>query len=492
MTLSLYQRLSISLLIVFVVILIVFIFWSQSIEQRMRYQSEQSLHLSLAANLARDNPLLQQGVYDHKALKNLFHTLMVLGPAFEFYYLDDQGNILTHSADPSLVKRDKVNLEPLLQLTQNRAQLPIYGDDPRHLSRQKIFSAAPVFNGINLKGYLYVIVAGEKYDSAVASSRQIRQSEYSIAILVFAIVLLFIIMLCLFRYFTNPLRQLIRDMNLVQKEGFNQVELVPNNWQKNSYSEVHQLGFVFQNMIQTINQQFSQLKNIDENRKTLLADLSHDLRTPLSSIQGYIETIAISDKNLTEQQKQTFIGTALRCTKQLKKMIDQIFELAHLDKGDVSMTYEEFNLLELLYDVKAKFELAANEKSISIKVEAKVSGNQIIKNDIGKIERVLSNLIENALRHSSSGGEIILSIETKGTDSFMVKVKDFGTGISDEDIPYIFDARYRGSNATKGNNERGGLGLAICKKLLSLMNEEISVESVLGQGSCFSFNIKSR
>ena len=88
MKLSLYHRLSLSLLVVFIAIISVFYIWAQQLEQKTRYESEQNLHLSLAASLARDNPLLQQGVYDHHALKNLFHTLMVMGPAFEFYFVE--------------------------------------------------------------------------------------------------------------------------------------------------------------------------------------------------------------------------------------------------------------------------------------------------------------------------------------------------------------------------------------------------------------------
>ena len=163
MRLSLYHRLSLSLLVVFIVIISVFFVWAEHLEQTTRYESEQHLHLSLAASLARDNPLLQKGAYDHQALKNLFHTLMVLGPAFEFYFVDPSGVILTHSITPSLIKRDRIDLKPLIQLTQNQASLPIYGDDPQHENRKKIFSAAPVFNGSELIGYLYVIVTGERY-----------------------------------------------------------------------------------------------------------------------------------------------------------------------------------------------------------------------------------------------------------------------------------------------------------------------------------------
>ena len=145
MKLSLYHRLSLSLLVVFIVIISVFFVWAEHLEQTTRYESEQHLHLSLAASLARDNPLLQQGAYDHQALKNLFHTLMVLGPAFEFYFVDPNGEILTHSIAPSLIKRDRIDLKPLIQLTQNQISLPIYGDDPQHATRQKNIFCRPCF-----------------------------------------------------------------------------------------------------------------------------------------------------------------------------------------------------------------------------------------------------------------------------------------------------------------------------------------------------------
>ncbi|QOL25252.1 hypothetical protein LP316_13260 [Thalassotalea sp. LPB0316] len=163
MNLSLYQKLTVVLSVLFVFIGSVFYFWGAHLEEKTRFESQQRLHLSLAPSLVRDNPVLQQGVYDYDGLNNLFHTLMILGPAFEFYLLDKQGNILTYSADNALVKRKKVSLEPIDNLIQYRHPLPVYGDDPKHPSRQKIFSATPIFSGSTLMGYLYIIVAGERY-----------------------------------------------------------------------------------------------------------------------------------------------------------------------------------------------------------------------------------------------------------------------------------------------------------------------------------------
>ncbi len=489
MKLSLYHRLSLSLLVVFIAIISVFYIWAQQLEQKTRYESEQHLHLSLAANLARDNPLLQQGVYDHEALKNLFHTLMIMGPAFEFYFVDTNGNILTHSIAPSLIKRNKIDLFPLKQLTQNQAPLPIYGDDPQHDSRKKIFSAAPVFNGSTLQGYLYVIVAGERYESAFNRLQSTRETELSIMLMLGAMLFLFVVMLGIFAYFTRPLRRLSQDIKALQAVGFDKSQVELAQWMPNSRNEVHQLGAAFEKMVKQINQQFSMLQKSDVQRRELLADISHDLRTPLSSLQGYIETLALKSNKVSQEQRQQFVETALKNAQQLKALIDQIFELAHLEGGQVSLNLETFNLAELLYDVAAKFSLETTAKNIQISIIPECSYTQI-HSDIGKLERVLSNLLENAIRHTPAKGAITLSINELNNNQCQLVISDTGTGIKEEELLYIFDTRYRASNAIQDKEKHTGLGLAITKKLLELLKSDIKVTSTLGEGTSFSFNLR--
>jgi signal transduction histidine kinase len=486
MKLSLYQRLSFSLLGVFIVITVAFLSWWQHFEQETRFESEQSLHLSLAANLARDNPLLQQGVYDYDALGNLFHTLMVLGPAFEFYYVDPQGKIITHSADSSLVKRSHIDLVPLLSLTQNQASLPIYGDDPRHEDRQKIFSAAPVFNGTALQGYLYVIVTGQQYDSAFNKTSLNHRIELSLVAASTVLIFLFIVMLWLFRCMTKPVQKLSQQMNLFKQSGFDKNVLNFNDWHDRD-NEVSQLASVFQNMANQMDDQLTQLSTADSQRRELLADISHDLRTPLASLQGYMETISLQGSSINTDKRQEYINVALKNASELKSLIDQIFELAHLEGGQVAINLETFNLAELLYDVIAKFGLKAQRKNIKLTIADNISAVQAYS-DIGKIERILSNLIENAIRHTSEGGNIEIGVNESSTSQCQIIVSDNGSGISAEDIAYIFDARYRASNAT--NTKNTGLGLAITKKLLELLKSEIHVISELGKGTRFSFNIR--
>jgi signal transduction histidine kinase len=489
MKFSLYQRLAISVASAFIVIAYLLFWWSTSLAQHSRHQAEQKLHLQLAEHLASDNPLLQDGVYDKAALENLFHTLMLLGPAFEFYFVDPAGKILTYSAEVHKIKRENINLSPLVELIANANAVPIYGDDPRNLDRKKIFSAAPIYNQDNLQGYLYVIIGGEIYDSIFERLQEDQQLQQNIAFLSAALLLLLFLLLAVFRFFTAPIRRLASEMEAIKDHKFDKSKVRLSQWNDNEENEVHRLGRAFTSMVDQINNQLGQLTKNDLMRRELLAHLSHDLRTPLAAMQGYIETISIKSDSLAAEERQQYINTVLRNANQLKLLIDQIFELAHLEDGQVSVNLEAFPIGELLFDITAKFSLKAIEKNIKLLL-CPEQCNVMIYSDIAKLERILTNLIENALRHTPKDGEISIEV-SQHHGKVKVSVSDTGSGISKEDITYIFDARYRASNATGDKKQHAGLGLAISKRLSVILNSDLNVESKLGQGSCFSFELNS-
>ena len=488
MKISLYQRLALSLLVLFFAIGGVFLWWTHHLDQLSRNEAEQRLHIQLAEHLANDNPLLKQGVYDYDALKNLFHTLMILGPSFEFYFVDPAGKILTYSADPGRVKRDKIDLAPLHALIEQKQALPIYGDDPRHLERQKIFSASPVYNQDNLQGYLYIIIGGEIYDSIFSASRSKEQLATALGGAFGAVVFFFVVLLGLLRFLTLPLKQLGNDIRAFRQAGFEKAKVDLRRWPSARHNEIHELGETFNDMAEQINYQLMQLQNNDKQRRELLAHLSHDLRTPLAALQGYLETIDLKGKDLDDEKRQRFVGIAYRNANQLRRLVDQIFELAHLEGGQVTVSLETFPLSELLYDIMAKFALKVRDKKLSMIIEPPQS-DYLVYSDIGKLERVLSNLIENAIRHTDEGGQITIAVAAGDGQKLNLQVTDTGTGIAAKDLPYIFDARYRAANAVEDNKQHGGLGLAICQKLMALLQSEISVKSELGEGTTFGLSL---
>lgn len=485
---SLYQKLAASLFVIFGAMIVLIVSWSQTLEQISQHQAQQKLHLQLAEHLVADNPLLKKGVYDYSALENLFHTLMLLGPAFEFYFVDPSGEILTYSAPKGKVKRKNIDLVPLLSLIEHNNKLPIYGQDPRNLAKQKIFSVAPVYSHEkqqqkHLQGYLYIIIGGEAYDTIF--SRIKASGSLTLTAIWFAagLVLLLLLLLALFRTFTQPIQTLAHQLKQIEAAQFDLSAITLTPWPTHTHNEIHQLGGSVNQMLERIDNQLKQLKQNDAQRRELLAHLSHDLRTPLSSLQGYLELLNQAMPSDACAQQAEYLAVSLNNAKQLKNLIDQIFELAHLESGQVAINTERFNLGELIYDCLAKFALKAEQAGVTLKVEPQICDFMILS-DIAKLERVLSNLIDNALRHTPSGGTITLKVVAQGK-KVKLQVCDTGSGIKAEEIDYIFDARYRASNAQGCKKTHGGLGLAICKQLVKLLHSDIQVYSQLGKGTEF-------
>jgi signal transduction histidine kinase len=486
--LSLYHRLAFSISFAFIIMASVLFYWSNSLAEQSKFQAEQQLHIKLAEHLAHDNPLLQDGVYDKKALENLFHSLMILGPAFEFYFLDPAGNIITYSADADKIKRQSVELSPLVALIANPDAAPIFGDDPRNVDKQKIFSAAPIYRGDNLQGYLYVIIGREIYDSIFNQVKNDENLQQYSVFLIGSLLLLLLILLALFRYFTAPIKQLASEMQAIKAVKFDQSKVTLSQWQHSESNEVHMLGVTFRDMVAQINLQFAQLTENDRIRRELLTHLSHDLRTPLATMQGYIETMVIKGDQISSQEQAEYLATAQRNAMQLKRLIDQIFELAHLEDGQVTVNLETFAIGELLHDIIAKFSLKAKARDINLTLQPQQC-RFIVYSDIAKLERIITNLLENAIRHTNEGGEVAI-IVSQLTDKVKIAVTDNGSGISKEDIAYIFDARYRASNAVEDSTLHAGLGLAISQKLTRILNSELLVDSKLGLGSNFSLSLQ--
>ena len=486
---SLYQKLAASLFLIFSAVIVLIVSWSHTLEQVSQHQAQQKLHLQLAEHLVADNPLLKKGVYDYSALENLFHTLMVLGPAFEFYFVDPSGEILTYSAPQGKVKRKDIDLVPLLALIEDRDQLPVYGQDPRNLDKQKIFSVAPVYSHEedrqqkHLQGYLYIIIGGEAYDTIF--SRIQASDSLMITAMWFAAALTFLLLLLLaiFRTFTKPIQQLAEQLIQIEATQFDLSKIKLKPWPNHTHNEIHQLGRSVNQMLTRIDNQLTQLKQNDSQRRELLAHLSHDLRTPLASLKGYLELLNQAMPDDACVQQASYLAISINNAKQLKNLIDQIFELAHLESGHVAINTERFNLGELIYDCLAKFALKAEQAGVMLKVEPQICDFMVLS-DIAKLERVLSNLIDNALRHTPQGGTITLKVTPQG-QKIKLQVCDTGSGIKAEEIDYIFDARYRASNAQGCKKTHGGLGLAICKQLLKLLHSDIQVYSQLGKGTQF-------
>lgn len=218
-----------------------------------------------------------------------------------------------------------------------------------------------------------------------------------------------------------------------------------------------------------------------------MSNISHDLRTPLSSIQGYVETVLVRGEAIDAQARATHLRTALRHVELLGKRIADLFELSKLDAGRVEPKQEVFCLAELLQDVVQNYRLAAQQRGVSLSLAAGSHIQAKVLADIAMIERVLQNLIDNALRYTASGGTVVLAIENRG--AFMqISVSDTGCGIQTEHLPHIFERYWRTTDAEEsGASTSSGLGLAIVKRILDLHGSVVRVHSEFMRGTRFEF-----
>lgn len=229
------------------------------------------------------------------------------------------------------------------------------------------------------------------------------------------------------------------------------------------------------------------LNSIDAQRRELLANISHDLRTPLASMRGYLETLIIKHGTLTDDQQRHYLAVAEKQSERLEKLIADLFDLSKLESDTAKIDAETFPVTELIQDVAQKFELSADQKGIKIETNYG-TGIPAVHADIGLIERALENLIGNALRHCEAGGKVTIALE-KSASRVIIEVADTGSGIAPEHLPRVFDRFYQADRNYGANSGGAGLGLAITRRIVALHGSEIGVESALGKGTTFRFDL---
>lgn len=459
------------------------------------YQQEltQKLNTALAQQIVNEEPLLAEQRINRENLKSLFHWLMVINPAIEVYLLDASGQLLAYSAPEGHVKRKQVSLAPIREFLGGNSQYPLLGDDPREPGRQKVFSAAEIPGDGKPAGYLYVILEGEAFDSATDIVRGSYILSFATTGLGIGLLLALAAGLTAFAFLTRRLRTLTGIMRDYGEPGSRQISK-PDSMLRyplptQPRDEIDQLGLSFNQMAERIDQQLEALQQTDAKRREMIANVSHDLRTPLTSLHGYLETLLLKGESLSADERRKYLQIATTQSTQLNQLISELFELAKLDSSETLLNIEPFSLAELVQDMVHKFSIKAEEQDIQLHTD--LSGElPFAYGDIALIQRVLDNLIENALRYTPAGGRITLSLNSD-SDNIMVKVADTGRGIPADEIPHIFDRFYRlqksrAQNETS-NQQHAGLGLAIVKRIIDLHGGTILAQSQPDHGTEFSF-----
>jgi signal transduction histidine kinase len=455
---------------------------------RLYFQElNQQLNRTLAANLISENRLsVEDGRFDPAALEPVFHTYMVVNPSIEVYLLDNRGRILAYSAPPGKVKRERIDLAPVREFLRGGLHRPVVGDDPRDSGNRKVFSAAPIGPPQQPQGYLYVVLAGEQLQSVAGMLQDSYILRLALYILVGAALAGVLVGLWSLRRVTRRLRRLDRAMAAFEAGGF--TSLPPaGTFDTGQNDELGRLGHTFNRMAERITSQVSALKQTDSLRRELVANVSHDLRTPIASLQGYLETLLIKADTLSAEERSQYLRVALRHSERLGKLVAELFELAKLDSGHTELHREPFSPGELVQDVVIKHRLRAREQGVSIETDIPPD-LPFVSADIGLIERVLENLLDNAIRHTPQGGHVAVSLAREASQ-VNVRVADTGCGIPADELPYVFDRFYQVKKSQRESGGGVGLGLAIAKRILDLHASRIAVDSTPQAGTQFDFTL---
>ena len=452
-------------------------------------EASQRMNLGLADYIVEHQPpglIRADGQAERARMKELALNVMMINPAVEVYLLDANGRVIAHALDglqgPDPVGRS-VDLAPVRRLLDERrsgdVRLPIVGTDPRNAGRLNTFSVAPVV-GPSGMGYLYVVLNGNTAQSVSANlvnSDGLRALAVGLAL---ATALVATVLLIAWHTLTRPLRRLTNELQAFRGSA-------ETDESRGAGDEIGVLRNAVQAMQQRIAQQFDRLEDGDRQRRELVSNISHDLRTPLSNIQGYVETVLLRGEQLDVDARANHLRTALRHVDLLGKRIADLFELSKLDAGRVEPRHEVFCLAELLQDVVQNYQLAGQQRGVHLSLAAGSHTQARVRADIALIERVLQNLIDNALRYTAAGGDVTLALESKG--AFMeISVSDTGRGIANEHLPHIFERYWRVTDAEEaGSSTSSGLGLAIVKRILDLHGSVVRVHSEFSRGTRFEF-----
>lgn len=328
----------------------------------------------------------------------------------------------------------------------------------------------PIENKENVVGAMIITMPMASLDETV----DILKSQ----LIIITIILLFVALLIsyiLSRKFADPISKISR-----QADSYGKGDYQVRNKQKGD-DEIGKLAKQMDDMGEALGRN-------EVLQKELIANVSHELRTPLTLIRGYAETLRdVSGNDPEKREKQ--LGVIIEESKWLGSVVEDILNLSRLQARAVSLTIEEFSLRDVLESMKMHFNLNEENKSIELVGVRDAEANII--GDKNKIQQVFYNLIGNAFHHSRENQSVIVAA-LHHEDMVRIEIRDQGEGIAPEDIEHVFERYYKGKHGDGTNTEGSGLGLAIVKSILDMHELQYGVESKVGVGTVFWFELKKK
>lgn len=307
--------------------------------------------------------------------------------------------------------------------------------------------------------------------SAIEEEANSLVSMYSLFLILIYIFLLLVFILLYFMH-VYPIQKIIVAANEYSKGHFD-------------YKLVIRSSDEYRELAETLNYMAVELKDLDEYQRTFIANVSHDFRSPLTSIKGYVQ--AFLDGTIPPEMQEKYLNIILFETNRLTSLTSNLLTLNNFENGRNQLDITVFDINSSIRQTADSFESITRKKEIQIECIFPEE-RTYVKADMAKIQQVLHNLIDNAIKFSHNNSKIIVSTENIRDKTF-IHVKDFGVGIPDDSLGKIWDRFYK-TDPSRGKDKKGtGLGLSITKKIINAHNERIRVTSTQGAGTEFVFSL---
>ncbi|SNS18612.1 Signal transduction histidine kinase [Anaerovirgula multivorans] len=258
----------------------------------------------------------------------------------------------------------------------------------------------------------------------------------------------------------------------------------------NSKDEIGELSHAFEEMRKRLKDSLDIQLQYEENRKELLANISHDLKTPITTIKGYVEGIrdGVAD---TPNKIEKYMNTIYTKTVDVDQLIDDLLLFSKLDLSKLPLHLSTIDISKYLMDLLEELKFDLEKKNVAIKYDSKIDESIFAMVDLMQLKRVVVNIVENAVKYMDKPQGTVDIILEKSEEQVVVEIKDNGQGISEDTLPYIFDRFYRGDPSRNTATGGSGLGLAIAKKIIEEHGGRMWAESIEGTGTSIFFTLKN-
>ncbi|HYE54710.1 MAG TPA: HAMP domain-containing sensor histidine kinase [Chitinophagaceae bacterium] len=471
---GIFRRISVLVFVLITVLSVLFIIITYLSATHFYKASTQRLNREVAAHIAKFTSPFEGSGINKQIADSVFFNAMVINPSIEVYFLDTAGKVMYYQSPDSTIYHWQVPLAPIKKYIRSGGTQYITGLDPKSPGEEKVFSATEVTSQSKSLGYIYVVLGGKEHGNV--TDMLFGSHVGGLAIKAFVVVI--ILSLLISFYYISRLQKNYREI-LSVLDRYRGGDLSARFDVKRS-NEFAPITESFNHMAEQLSENLNRLRTSEKERKDFVANISHDLRTPLAVAKGYTETLlnnVDTQKPLTEQEIE-YTRLVLKKIDQVEKMVMQLFELSKMESLETTPRCEPFIFSEVLEELVMSYEQTAKEKSIQLSCTG-CQETYWVNADIRMMERVIQNLMDNAIKYTPEHGSIHVSLELR-ENKLIASFENTGNSLPGAIVQWVNDED--GFEKTLRPGGSSGLGLPIVKKILSMHQFPFSVQTA------FNFN----